>query len=220
MIFPARRAPRAAHPGALAALLLLPAVAGAQPPPGSAPPGAYPPGSYGPGTYGPGSYGPVPTPASPGPYQPLTDEAYEEQIRLTKQAIKDADRRDDEEEVRRLKEHYDRLKRGRKELRERTSERYSTGMMVGGIVMAGTGLAASITGLTLALVGVGTGEERLEVAGVITASSGVALLGGGIPLLLVGAKRVPRGRGAALEPRPGQAALLASPSGATLRVRF
>jgi hypothetical protein len=82
------------------------------------------------------------------------------------------------------------------------TERNSTGLMVGGIVISGVGGAGMVTGLMMVLISPfaaigdavsgGNRAEDLARAGGITAGVGLGVGLAGIPLAVVGASRVPR----------------------------
>jgi hypothetical protein len=178
------------------------------PPPGYPPPGYYPPpGAYPPGYPPPGAY----------PQGKMTLEQYDEQIRITRDQLGSAKARDDDDAVRALKERLKELTKERNEERNRVMPRYSTGMMVGGIVLSGVGGLAVITGAALGLVSTSGGSnDDLGGPALVALVGGLICVGAGIPLAVIGSKRERRDE-SSIEARP---TLILTPGGAALRVQF
>ncbi|WP_157906916.1 hypothetical protein [Sorangium cellulosum] len=127
------------------------------------------------------------------------------------------------------------LEATKRELRnfmERTTERNSTVMMVSGIVLAGLGAAALVTGAVLITAKhdeAATKHRDTYTVAVATAAGGAAAVGVGLPLYVIGKKRVLRKglelRGlAAARLLVGPGAVAASPGavplGVGLRIAF
>lgn len=181
-----------------------------QPPPGYPPPGYPPPGYPG---YPPG-YSWAPPPDVPC----TTLEACEERVSAAKEELKRAKKEGNPSEIESKEEVFLLAKQRLVEVRNKTTERYNSGMMIGGIVMASIGGATMITGLALALVtgsSMSTSEnEAFTTAAITSAVVGVALAGAGVPFALVGSRRVPK-----KYPEP-VARLLLGPGSAAVRVTF
>lgn len=150
---------------------------------------------------------------------------YEAQIADLKGRIRAADQRGDEAEVQRAKQWLDTIKRDHKAFRDRTTERRSVGMMAGGIVLSGVGLAGLVTTFVLAFASAfehGSDQDQLATAALFTGLGSAGCIGAGIPMIVVGAKRVPKQVEGAPAPAPpvesASAALVVGPwSGVTGR---
>lgn len=183
---------------ALAAALAGPAVARAQALPMAGPqPNFYPPPSAYPGpAFAPPSFSHV---------WPQTLEEMDHELARVKFEVREAKRRGDAHAERLWEERRESLRRARRELFERTTERASSGMMVTGIVLTPLGGSALIAGIAFMSIGAfddATPEaETFERAGLIASVAGVAVLGAGLSLWIVGARRVPREAAIVINPR-------------------
>jgi hypothetical protein len=147
----------------------------------------------------------------------MTLEQYDEQIRIIRDQLGSAKARHDDDAVRELKERLKELTKERNEERNRVMPRYSTGMMVGGIVLAGVGGLGVITGAALGLAASGaTGGDQLAGPALVALVGGLVCVGVGIPLAVIGSKRE-RIDERSLEAR---STLFITPQGAELRVQF
>lgn len=135
---------------------------------------------------------------------------YDAQIADLKARIRMASDRGDDAEEARAKQWLDTVKRDQKAFRDRTTERRSVGMMVGGIVLSGVGLAGIFTTAVLALssaVEHGSDQDTLATAALFTGLGSAGCIGAGIPMIVVGARRVPK----SLEGEPAPAPSPAQP---------
>jgi hypothetical protein len=142
----------------------------------------------------------------------------EDQIQRTKYALEDAERHDADADAERLKAELKRLRIELNEVRDRTTQRNNTGMMVGGIILSSVGgagiLVALGAGAALSISGGrDNGAGTVAILGLV---GGLACGAVGIPLAVIGGKRVPKDPSSA-EARP---ILLVGPEGAAVRVRF
>jgi hypothetical protein len=71
----------------------------------------------------------------------------EDQIQRTKYALEDAERHDADADAERLKTELKRLRIELNEVRDRTTQRNNTGMMVGGIILSSVGGAGILVAL-------------------------------------------------------------------------
>ena len=105
------------------------------------------------------------------------------------------------------------------EVRETTTERLSTGMMVGGIITACVGGVSIITSLGLVVAASEAEVSELpayNVATILTAVGGVFLGAVGVPLAIVGSRRVKKDT-----PADGAGPVVrVGPQGASIRVHF
>jgi len=185
------------------------------PPPGYPPPG-YPPPGYPPPGYPPPGY-PPPGHWAPQPEGPCTTyEVCQERVTAAKEELKRAKKEGDPSRIERREEDLEIAKKRLIEVRDSTTQRNSTGMMIGGIVLSCAGGAAIITGLAVT-VGSGGSISKVDsynTASIVTVIGGLVLGAVGVPLAFVGARRVPK------EPTPTEARLLIGPGSAAIRVSF
>ncbi|WP_437585790.1 hypothetical protein [Sorangium sp. So ce1000] len=152
----------------------------------------------------------------PGAQWEATVAAYEARIEALKYEARAVREFAGSEEVRDARERQIALeikatKRALGDFVERTTERNSPVMMVSGLILAGLGGAALVTGATLLIVNhdeaVTSHRDGYTVA-LATTAGGVVGLGVGLPLYAIGKKRVPR----RLAPRgPAAARLVVGP---------
>jgi hypothetical protein len=123
-------------------------------------------------------------------------------------------------DIQRKEEDLESAKERLVEVRDKTTERYSSGMMVGGIIATCVGGAAILTGLALTAVTSGSTAvpdvDSFQTATIASVIGGLALGAIGIPVALIGGRRIKKDEPAAAA-RP---TLIVAPQGAALRVLF
>jgi hypothetical protein len=145
-------------------------------------------------------------------------QSYKDQIQWAEEQRKRAKAAGDEATVELRTDEIKRLKKALKEEEQRTTQRFSTGMMVGGIVLSGVGGLSLIASLAVGVVALSGNQLRGETATAfyITFIGGLGCAGAGIPLAVIGSKREPIDSSASAK----GPSLLVSPQGAALRFSF
>jgi len=227
---------RGLYPGgiaaaALIALLARPALGQSQPPPPPPPPPAeapaaqpppppppvYPPPGYPPPGYPPPGYPPGYSWTPPPAASCSIVEACEERVSAAKEELKRAKKSGNRFEIQRWEGELEDAQKRLVEVRNKTTERFSTGMMVGGIITASVGGASIITSLALVVAASEAEVSELpayNAAILSTAIGGVFLGAVGVPLAIIGARRVKKDTNGA------GPVVLVGPQGAAIRVHF
>jgi hypothetical protein len=176
-----------------ACVLAVAATAHAQATPSAEPPPPPPPAGFVPPP--PPGFAPAPVPGAM-PFSATAVFDYDAAIDSLKEQRKAAEQQGDEARAEMLEQELDRLKRAKKEHAKATTQRRSTGLMVGGIVLSGVGGVTLISGLILTLAGSAQDQSengrRLQVVGGTMLGGSALAIGAGIPMAVVGGKKVPR----------------------------
>jgi glucose-6-phosphate isomerase len=144
-------------------------------------------------------------------------EACEERVSAAKEELKRAKKSGNRFEIQRWEGELEDAQKRLVEVRSKTTERFSTGMMVGGIITACLGGASIITSLALVVAASEAEVSELpayNAAILSTAIGGVFLGAVGVPLAIVGARRVTKDSNGA------GPVVLVGPQGASIRVQF
>jgi NhaP-type Na+/H+ or K+/H+ antiporter len=150
----------------------------------------------------------------------MTYEECQERVRRAKMDLQFAKKEGNPSDIQRREEDLEAAKERLVEVRDKTTERYSTGMFVGGIIGICAGGGAVLTGVALTAVtsddSTFLNADSVRTATVATVIGGLVLAGVGIPLALVGGRRIKK------EEKPAEArpTLILGPQGAAVRALF